>query len=143
MMSCPKFCQPCMRHYEPSGVQSQGYHQYVLLPTHTIGSTIASWGHQQARQNHCVGAGFGQKRFPPVSVSSHSLHAGGTMAMHLNHINCDKIWKQGRWSSDTFLMYIHEQILAFSHGLSTKMSTEIGFHNIDGPMLTEPQTMMV
>jgi hypothetical protein len=44
---------------------------------------------------------------------------------------------QGRWSSDTFLMYIHEQISAFSAGLTSKMSTEIGWHNIDGPTLTE------
>ena len=65
------------------------------------------------------------------------------MAMHLNNIDHDKIRKQGRWSSDTFLMYIHEQISAFSYGLSTKMSKEIGFHNIDGPTLTEPQAMTV
>jgi hypothetical protein len=30
----------------------------------------------------------------------------------------DKIRKQGRWSSDTFLMHIHEQISAFSAGQS-------------------------
>jgi hypothetical protein len=58
------------------------------------------------------------------------------MAMHLNNIDRDKIRKQGRWSSDTFLMYIHEQISAFSAGLSLKMSTNIAWHNIDGPTLT-------
>ena len=61
------------------------------------------------------------------------------MAMHLNNIDRDKIRKQGRWSSDTFLMYIHEQISAFSSGLASKMSTEIGWHNIDGPTLTAPR----
>jgi hypothetical protein len=86
--------------------------------------------------------GLDKKGFPPTAVSSHSLRAGGAMAMHLNNIDRDKIRKQGRWSSDTFLMYIHEQILAFSHGLSTKMSKEIGFHNIASPTLTEPQAMM-
>jgi hypothetical protein len=82
--------------------------------------------------------GLDKKGFPPSAVSSHSLRAGGAMAMHLNHIDRDKIRKQGRWSSDTFLMYIHEQISAFSTGLAMKMSTEIGWHNIDGPTLTEP-----
>jgi hypothetical protein len=82
--------------------------------------------------------GLDKKGFPPEWVSSHSLRAGGAMAMHLNHIDRDKIRKQGRWSSDTFLMYIHEQISAFSIGLATKMSTEIGWHNIDGPTIIEP-----
>ena len=82
--------------------------------------------------------GLDKKGFPPDAISSHSLRAGGAMAMHLNNIDRDKIRKQGRWSSDTFLMYIHEQISAFSTGLATKMSTEIGWHNIDGPTLIEP-----
>jgi hypothetical protein len=54
-----------------------------------------------------------EKGFPPESVSSHSLLVVGAMAMHLNNIDRDKIRKQGRWSLDTFLMYIHEQISAF------------------------------
>jgi hypothetical protein len=83
--------------------------------------------------------GLDKKGFPPASVSSHSLRAGGAMAMHLNHVDRDKIRKQGRWSSDTFLMYIHEQISAFSSGLARKMSTEIGWHNIDGPTLMAPE----
>jgi hypothetical protein len=85
--------------------------------------------------------GLDKKGFPPASVSSHSLRAGGAMAMHLNGIDRDKIRKQGRWSSDTFLMYIHEQISTFSTGIALKMSAEIGWHNIDGPTLTEPITL--
>jgi hypothetical protein len=88
-------------------------------------------------KNAVVLLGLDKKGFPPESVSSHSLRAGGAMAMHLNGIDRDKIRKQGRWSSDTFLMYIHEQISAFSIGLALKMSTEIGWHNIDGPTITE------
>jgi hypothetical protein len=76
-----------------------------------------------------------KKGFPPESVSSHSLRAGGAMAMHLNDIDRDKIWKQGWWSSDTYLMYIHEQISAFSAGLSARMSQDIGWFNIEGPTL--------
>jgi hypothetical protein len=60
------------------------------------------------------------------------------MARCLNNIYHDKIREQGHWTFNTFLMYIHKQISAFSAGLAMKMSTEIGWHNIDGPMLTEP-----
>jgi hypothetical protein len=76
--------------------------------------------------------------FPPEAVSSHSLRAGGAMAMHLNGIDRDTIRKQGRWSSDTFLMYIHEQISAFSANLSSRMSQNIGWFNIAGPAVITP-----
>jgi len=82
--------------------------------------------------------GLVEHGFPLTSVSSHSLRAGGAMAMHLNNVDRDTIRKMGRWSSDTFLMYIHEQISAFSSGISEKMSTEIGWHNIEGPTYEEP-----
>ena len=67
---------------------------------------------------------------PEKSVGSHSLRAGGAMAMHLNGVSDNTIKKMGRWTSDTFLMYIHEQISAFTKGLSKKMSTNIDFHNV-------------
>jgi hypothetical protein len=63
-------------------------------------------------------------------VGSHSLCAGSAMAMHLNGVGDNTIKKMGRWSTDTFLMYIHQQISAFSKGLSTKMANKINFHNI-------------
>ena len=59
------------------------------------------------------------------------------MAMHLNGASPLAIRKMGRWSSDTFLMYIHEQIAAFSKGMSTAMSTNIEWRNIAGPTLVE------
>ena len=78
--------------------------------------------------------------FPPDAISSHSLRAGGAMAMHLNGVSPVTIRKQGRWSSDTFLMYIHEQISAFSKGVSRAMGTEIGWRNIAGPtLLNDPE----
>lgn len=63
-------------------------------------------------------------------VGSHSLRAGGAMAMYLNGVAHNTIKKMGRWTSDTFLMYIHEQIAALSANVSTQMSTPIIFHNI-------------
>jgi len=66
---------------------------------------------------------------PSASISSHSLRAGGATALHLNGYDTKTIQILGRWSSDTFLTYIHHQIAAFSHGLSTAMATNIPFHN--------------
>ena len=71
-------------------------------------------------------------------ISSHSLRAGGAMALHLNHIPTHTIRKMGRWSSDTFLDYIHEQIAVFSAGLSTAMGKTILFHNIGFQGITAP-----
>jgi hypothetical protein len=34
-------------------------------------------------------------------------------------------------------MYVHEQIAAFSLGISKKMMTEIGWHNIEGPTFVD------
>lgn len=69
-------------------------------------------------------------------ISSHSLRAGGAMAMHLNGVDPNTIRKMGRWKSNTFLMYIHEQISAFATGVSIKMSTHIQFRHIAGPTIT-------
>jgi hypothetical protein len=66
----------------------------------------------------------------PTDVSSHSLRAGGATAMHLNGIPDSTIQKMGRWSSDTFLIYIHEQIAAFSRGVSKQMGLQVNFKNI-------------
>jgi hypothetical protein len=63
--------------------------------------------------------------FQVAQISSHSLRAGGAMALHLNNIPTHTIRKMGRWSSDTFLDYIHEQIAVFSAGLSTAMGKNI------------------
>lgn len=46
-------------------------------------------------------------------VGIHSLRAGGAMVMNLNGIDKNTIKNMGRWSTDTFLIYIHEKIVAF------------------------------
>jgi hypothetical protein len=63
-------------------------------------------------------------------VSSHSLMVGVATAMHLNNIPDCTIQKMGRWSSDKFLIYIHEQIAAFSRGVSKQMGLKVNFKNI-------------
>jgi hypothetical protein len=80
--------------------------------------------------------------FTRNNVSSHSLGAGGAMAMKLNGIDTITIKKHGRWSSNTFLEYIHEQIGAFTAGVAKQMSRYIPFQNMApngcAPQTTEP-----
>lgn len=86
-----------------------------------------------------IGLNLAKTGITPDIVGSHSLRAGGAMAMKLNGIDRDTIRKMGRWSSDTFLMYVHEQIAFLSAGLAKTMSTRVPFRNVAaGATLREP-----
>ena len=65
-------------------------------------------------------------------VGSHSLRAGGAMALNFAGAKRDTIKKFGRWSSDTFLLYIHDQIAEYSEGWTERMSVERSFFNLEG-----------
>ena len=73
-----------------------------------------------------------ERGFPPHRVGSHSLRAGGAVALAVNGASRDMIKKIGRWSSDTFLMYIHEQISHLTVGVAERMATPFPFTNIEG-----------
>ena len=66
----------------------------------------------------------------PDLVGSHSLRSGGAMALRLHGEDATTIMKLGRWTSTTFLDYIHTQIAHLSKGVSTRMSEDIPFLNI-------------
>ena len=74
--------------------------------------------------------GLFERGYSKSRVSSHSLRAGGAMALKLNGETDSTIKIMGRWSSDTFITYIHSQIGALTAGLSIKMAREIMFHNV-------------
>ena len=99
---------------------------------------IVSDDMNKAVKEAVVALGLLTKGFTPKNVSSHSFRAGGAMACKLNGIDRDTIKKLGRWSSDTFLMYIHEQISHLTVGVAKKMSTRIPFRNIAAVRLTNP-----
>ena len=63
-------------------------------------------------------------------VGAHSLRAGGAMALKLHGESDTTIMKMGRWTSLTFLQYIHSQIAHLSKDLSKKMSMPLPFLNI-------------
>ena len=68
----------------------------------------------------------------PNYGGSHSLRAGGAMALKLNGISDTLIKKAGRWTSMDFLQYIHSQIGHLSAGLSLKMNTQVPLRNVSG-----------
>jgi hypothetical protein len=63
-------------------------------------------------------------------ISSHSLRAGGAMAMKLSGASDSTIMRVGRWSLLTYLTYIHSQIGALTAGLSKLMATQVRFQNV-------------
>ena len=63
-------------------------------------------------------------------VSSHSLRAGGAMALKLSGASTDTIMRMGRWTSNTYMTYIHAQIGALAKGLAWRMSSQHTFHNV-------------
>jgi hypothetical protein len=63
-------------------------------------------------------------------VSSHSLRSGGAMALKLAGQSSDTIMRIGRWTSNTYMTYIHAQIGALAKGLAWKMSRHHTFHNV-------------
>jgi hypothetical protein len=102
-------------------------------PLYTDWCTISSQHINHTLKQAGASIGLYKLGYTEGDVSSHSLRAGGAMAMHLNNIDPSTIQKMGRWKSNTFLMYIHEQISAFATGVSLKMSNAIPFRHIAGP----------
>jgi hypothetical protein len=66
----------------------------------------------------------------PDLIGAHSLRSGGAMALKLHGYDDTTIRKMGRWTSDTFLQYIHNQIAHLSVDISQKMSIPLPFLNI-------------
>ena len=66
----------------------------------------------------------------PDLLGSHSLRAGGAMALKLHGFDDTTIMKMGRWTSLTFLQYIHNQIAHLANDISKKMSQPLPFLNI-------------
>jgi len=63
-------------------------------------------------------AGVETSGFLEDNIGSHSLQAGGAMAMYINGQDVMKIQQAGHWTSNTFMTYIHNQLDVVSKGLS-------------------------
>ena len=84
----------------------------------------------------CVQLKLESQGITPDRIGSHSLRAGGAMALKFAGADRDDIKKLGRWSSDTFLIYIHDQIAAYQEGWTTKMAEHRDFFNLEGAFST-------
>jgi hypothetical protein len=73
-----------------------------------------------------------QHGYDPKRVGAHSLRASGAMALKLNGYTAEDIMKIGRWTSTTFLTYIHSQIAALNNGIAARTSRRVAFHNVGG-----------
>jgi hypothetical protein len=96
----------------------------------TIASHVTSTHITRALREGVVLAGLLNAGYNPTRVSAHSLRASGAMALRLNDVGEDIIKKLGRWSSSTWLTYIHSQISSLSAGLSERMCIHHVFYNV-------------
>jgi len=85
---------------------------------------------RSALRNAVAKKGMTAYGFTKQNVSSHSLRAGGATALKLAGADSLTIKKYGRWRSETFEMYIHEQISFFSKGWSSKMAVRVPYINM-------------
>ena len=102
----------------------------LFTPTYPQGKGVTAAKMNRAIKYIVKMLDLDKKGLLPEHVGNHSLKAGGAMARYLNQVDHNTIKKMGRWSSDTSHMYIHEQIAAFSSGISIQMSNPIVFQNI-------------
>ncbi len=70
------------------------------------------------------------KGYTLTRISSHSLRAGGAMAMKLSGASDSTIMHVGRWTSLTYLTYIHTQMGALTASVAWNMSTAYTFQNV-------------
>lgn len=68
--------------------------------------------------------------FDESKVGSHSLRAGGAMALYITKHSAIEIQRAGRWTSTTFMEYIHGQLDVVSKGLAQAMSQSVPFINM-------------
>ena len=130
----------CIKHIQVHTSDQQTTLGSYFSSTHALERTILASVMNTAIKNVVGALELHRYSLLTAHVGSHSLHVGVAMAMHLTRVQHDIIKKMGRWSSDTFLIYIHEQISVFSAGVSKQMTHSIPFHNIafqpeQGPML--------
>ncbi len=69
--------------------------------------------------------------YDPEHVGSHSLRAGGAMALFQNGADATTIMKLGRWTSTAFMTYLHEQIDVLSCGAASRMAVEVPYVNLE------------
>jgi hypothetical protein len=88
--------------------------------------------------------GFTALGYRPRDIGTHSIRSGAAMALVLSGHAAWRIMLTGRWKSSAFLVYVREQVQAFSHGVSDRMIENPNFFNvpdIDNPTAAASTTI--
>ena len=72
-------------------------------------------------------AGLQQSGYDLSLVGTHSLRASGAVHLHAQGFDDVTIMKLGRWSSNTYLIYIQTQLSTFTRGISQAMASTLKF----------------
>ena len=67
----------------------------------------------------------------PTRTGTHSLRAGGAVALKLAGHDEATIMKLGRWSSRTFLLHIRTQTGDLAKGIAASMANALNHHNVN------------
>jgi hypothetical protein len=89
--------------------------------------------------------GYATLGYAPHEIGTHSIRSGAAMALVLSGHQAWRIMLTGRWQSSSFLLYIREQVQAFSKGVSTRMTENPDFFlvpNIESPSNPPANTVL-
>ena len=95
-------------------------------------------GHASAKMIRTVvqkakcGLGLSRQGTIAEDVGSYLLRASGVMSMKLHGCDMVQITKVGRWTSLTFLTYIHNQIAHLGANIGQCMATHVPFFSFGG-----------
>ena len=65
-----------------------------------------------------------------LRIGLHFLQASGAMQLKLNGVSDAMVQKIGRWTSTTWLQYLHGQISCLTRGLLEKMAPPVLYFNV-------------
>jgi hypothetical protein len=83
--------------------------------------------------------------FDPQEIGNKSVRSGAAMALFINDISTAKSMILGRWSSNTFLVYIRPQVLEWINNMSTDMIDVDSFFDVQTNHRTnsdDPRTLI-
>jgi hypothetical protein len=115
-----------------SDLASQGFGPDTPLSCVSPGIHIVSKDVVTTFQEAARLTGLTDRGYDIKCIGAHLLRASGAMALKLDGVDADTILKVGRWTSSTFLVYIHSQIAALNAGLAQRMARPVYFQNVGG-----------
>jgi len=102
------------------------FHEATSLPwQHICGKDMVKAVQKAVKALGLLGSGYKIKQ-----IGSHSLCAGEATTLYINKKDAMTIQCTGRWTSTTFMDYIHGQLDVTTRGLAQAMSTQTPYYNM-------------